>query len=380
MMAKGIIALILATCLSAGASLGQSSDPATTARRAAQMLDQAGMALQDAQSANDRVAALTQTIRAYEEGLTALREGLRRASVRERAIQMEFDARSEELQRLLGVLGTMQQAQEIMLLLHPSGPVGTARSGMMISEVTPALQAEAARLGATLEELTVLRELQETAADKLAEGLRGVQQARVDLSQAVSDRTDLPRRFAADTDQLRRLLEGSDTLESFASALADTGSAAPEDPVIPFAQRKGSLPLPVQGTVLRWMDEADAAGIRRPGLVLATRPRALVTSPAPATIRYRGPLLDYGNVMIIEPASDTLLVIAGLAQVYGDVGEIVDEGAPLGLMGGEDAGVSAIADGGAGGNGVDQSETLYMELRQGSSPVDPATWFNVRKE
>ncbi|MEZ5674302.1 MAG: hypothetical protein R3D81_03325 [Thalassovita sp.] len=45
-------------------------------------------------------------------------------------------------------------------------------------------------------------------------------------------------------------------------------------------------------------DESDAAGIARPGVVLATRPRALVTTPTAATIRYLGPLLDYGNVMI----------------------------------------------------------------------------------
>ena len=86
--------------------------------------------------------------------------------------------------------------------------------------------------------------------------------------------------------------------------------------------------------VLRRPDEADAAGVRRPGLTLATRPRALVTAPWPATIRYRGPLLDYGNVMILEPGGGYLLVLAGLDTVYGEVGEVVAAGAPLGLMGG----------------------------------------------
>jgi septal ring factor EnvC (AmiA/AmiB activator) len=41
-------------------------------------------------------------------------------------------------------------------------------------------------------------------------------------------------------------------------------------------------------------------------LVLATRPNALVTTPWPSSVRYAGPLLDYGNVIILEPESDYL--------------------------------------------------------------------------
>jgi septal ring factor EnvC (AmiA/AmiB activator) len=55
------------------------------------------------------------------------------------------------------------------------------------------------------------------------------------------------------------------------------------------------------GTILRQFNEADAAGVARPGVVLATHPNALVTTPWPASVRYAGPLLDYGNVIILEP-------------------------------------------------------------------------------
>ncbi len=55
---------------------------------------------------------------------------------------------------------------------------------------------------------------------------------------------------------------------------------------------RGSLPLPVTATVLHRFNEADAAGIVRPGWVLATGPGALVTAPAAATVRFQGPLLD----------------------------------------------------------------------------------------
>ncbi|WP_372603562.1 murein hydrolase activator EnvC [Actibacterium sp.] len=376
----GLILALAAGLTGPLAAWGQATDPVSTARRAAQMLDQAGMALQDAESASDRVAALTQTIRAYEEGLVALREGLRRAAIREQAIQLELDARSEEVARLLGVLISMQRAPETLLLLHPAGPVGTARSGMLLTEITPALQARAEALRATLEEVALLRGLQQDAEQTLRDGLAGVQDARTDLSQAISDRTDLPRRFAADPDRLRHLLQGSDTLESFASGLMEMDQGEQLPPIAGFDAAKGTLPLPVQGVVLRRMGEADAAGIRRPGLVIATPPLALVTTPTPATIRYRGPLLDYGNVMILEPSGNTLLVLAGLEQVYGDVGQVLPAGAPVGLMGGADPNVAAFLSDATEGGGTVRSETLYIELRQDSIPVDPAKWFSVRKE
>ena len=67
-------------------------DPAFIAKRAAGQLEAAQNALFLADRANDRVAALTQTIRAYEHGLTALREGLRRAAIREEALRQKFEA------------------------------------------------------------------------------------------------------------------------------------------------------------------------------------------------------------------------------------------------------------------------------------------------
>jgi hypothetical protein len=43
------------------------------------------------------------TVRAYEEGLLALREGVRQAALRERAILLVFEAERDRLARLLGV-------------------------------------------------------------------------------------------------------------------------------------------------------------------------------------------------------------------------------------------------------------------------------------
>jgi murein hydrolase activator len=363
----------LALCLMLAAP-AWAEDVAAEAAAASANLAEAVQALEVATGARDRVAALTQTIRAYEDGLAALREALRQAAIREAALQLQFDAKSEQVAQLLGVLTQLESEPGPLLLLHPSGPVGTVQSGLLLTEVTPALQAEANALKAQLTELRDLRALQVAAGETLKSGLATAQTARTALSQAISDRTDLPRRFTEDPEVLRGLLESADTLEAFASGLTLS-----ENPDQDFSDQQGKLPLPAFGTLIRRADEADAAGVRRPGITLSTREQALVTAPHAATIRYLGPLLDYGNVMVLEPGGGYLLVMAGMATVYGEVGEVVAAGAPLGLMGGTAANDGLLATN-ENGSSARETETLYIELRQGSAPVDPAEWFALPGE
>ena len=363
------VALTAALLLMWSASAA-SSGVAEDAAEASAELQQAVAALQAAEGAKDRVAALTQTIKAYEEGLAALREALRQAQLRETALTLQFQTKRDRIAQLLGVLSRIDAEPGPLLLLHPTGPLGTVRSGMMLADVTPALQAEVNDLKGQLQELSDLRRLQKAAGETLGQGLAAAQTARSDLSQAMSDRTKLPKRFTEDPDVLRGLLESADTLEAFAAGLAldDTGNAS-------FADQQGKLDLPALGTLLLKPDETDMRGVTRPGMTLATRPAALVTSPWAATIRYRGPLLDYGNVMIIEPGGGYLMVLGGLDQVYGEVGEVIPKGAALGLMGGAAAGSGDLLAPSTEGSGGRETETLYIELRQGAKPVDPMQWF-----
>jgi septal ring factor EnvC (AmiA/AmiB activator) len=358
-----------ALCLVLAAPAGAET-VADQAARAAADLAAAIAALDSATQARDRVTALSQTIRAYEEGQAALRAALRDAAQREAALTRRFEAKRDDIARLLGVLATMEANPGPLLLLHPEGALGTARSGMILADVTPALQAEAQSLKSELAELADLRALQLSAGETLDQGLAAAQAARTALSQAMSDRTDLPRRFLDDPDQLRLLLESADTLDAFAAGFSPDAAAGAS-----FAEARGRLPLPVLGRVLRRPGEADATGVRRPGLSLATPPAALVTAPWTATLRYRGPLLDYGNVMILEPGDGYLLVLAGLDVLYGEVGDVVAQGDPLGLMGGTVGGSGEFVTLSADASGGQGTETLYLELRQGAEAVDPMPWF-----
>jgi murein hydrolase activator len=331
--------------------------------------------MQSASAASDRVAALTDAIQAYEIGLGALREGLRRVVLQEQNLLGQLSLQSGRLSSVLGAMTAVERNEAgPVLLLHPAGPLGMARSGLLLADVAPALESEATKLRAQLQNVASLRTQQQQAVAALQAGLEAAQNARIALSQAVAARVALPRKLVESPQELRRMLAGVETLDAFADLLQDR-QTTPGDDLPSFAAQQGQMPLPVLGRVVRHFAQDDVAGVRRPGLLLATRPLALVTAPTAMTLRYRGPLLDYGNVMILEPGDGFLLILAGLDVVYGEVGDVVPPGAPIGMMGGRDGAASEFLALMKEGSGKDLTETLYMELRYNSEPIDPAPWF-----
>ena len=375
-----LTALCLPLWLMATSALAQ-SDAAQEAREAARDLEEAAIALQQAKTDRNQIKALTLVVQSYEDGLGALREGLRRAVIRQQRLEAQLDQQEAEIARLIGVLQTLGDNNSPTLFLHPQGATGTARAGMMLADVMPALNAEAAGVRDALQEVRILRELQLSAADTLQDGLDGAQAARTALSKAISDRTDPPKRFSEDPVQTALLIAATETLEGFASGLIEM---APEPeglaPLPDITHRKGKLELPVDAEILLFPGETDASGVTRPGVTLATQANVLLSSPVAATIRYVGPLLDLGTVMVLEPQPGLLFVFAGLSTAFGEVGEVIPTGAPLGLMGGNDPKIDAILSQSGEVSGQDLTETLYIEVRNGKDPVDPGTWFRINKD
>ncbi len=355
-------------------------NPGATAQAAADRLRAASQQLDKAKSARDRVKALTATVQAFETGLDAMREGLRLAATREDVLSRQLAARDGDIAELLGVLQTISRAPAPVLMAHPDGPAGAVRSGMLVAEMTPALTARANALRRDVEEMALLRNLQETATDDLRVALTGVQNARVALSQAIADRKDLPQKFTQDPVRTAILISSTETLDAFAGGLSKITSSEALGPLPDIADLKGTLPLPIEGRILRRAGEADAAGITRPGILIAARPRSLVTTPTTATIRYHGPLLNYGNVVILEPQADLLFILTGLDVLYGEMGQVLPAGFPVGLMGGNSDQLDEIVSQAGEGAGNTRSETLYIDVREDNNSVDPLDWFKADKE
>lgn len=355
------------------------ANPVELAKSAQLELEQAGRSLQEARRANDRVSALTKTVRAYEAGLEALRSGLNQTQQREREIRTLFETKQEKLAQLLVVLQTMGRDPVPTILLHPSGPTNTTRAAMMVQDVAAQIETETEALKQQLSELTEISALHETASEALSIALSEAQTARSELTQAMADRVALPRSFNPDPVQMRNLVRSSETFGEFITQLTriNIDSIHAKEG---FEQRKGQLASPTTGRVLHGFAEPNAAGTSRPGVILAAPREAIVITPTDATVRYAGALLDYGKTIILEPAPGYLMILAGLDTLDAEAGQVLSSGTPVGKMGGTVPDADGFLNTAANDGSGNPQETLYIELRNGDTALDPEVWFALQKE
>jgi septal ring factor EnvC (AmiA/AmiB activator) len=381
MAAARFIGLLTALSVMAGtAALRAEENIVKTARDAARELEEAAIKLVVAKGEKERIAALTDTIQAFETALSSLRASLRKVASAQKDIKTRLDLREENISRLIGVLYSIDNEPAPAKLVHPDGPLTTARAGMLLSDVLPRLQRPVEQLKKDLEDLKTLETLQTESSVVLENGLRELQSARSDLVAAASSREELPRRFIEDPAKTAILIAASESIETFIKGLSIYGLDDLAHPFPDIAEKKGTLAFPVHGRVLRGFNENDAAGIKRPGIVVATTSAAIVTTPAAVTIRYQGDLLDYGLVSILEPQRGILFVFSGLEKTFGKIGEVLPEGSPVGIMGGKPLSAQKILQESVVTGGTYRPETLYVEVRVNEKPQDPLEWFAVKED
>ena len=372
---KTIISLIaIFSFFCSGSAMAQSSKALETIF-AIEALDLATANLKKAKKAKKRIKSLSQAIQSYEETLAILRISVRDLTLQQSQVQSVLDQNENEIMQLLGVLATVQKAPIAGQMLHPNGPLATARSGMIISDIVPILQENVDQLRDQVMVLQQLSKTQHMANNSLQKGLMELQNAHSNLGRAIVNREELPKRFIADPEKMEILVKASKDLETFAASVQSIALNEPSVSLPSVRDRKGNLNLPVRGKVLRKFNEADAAGIKRSGIILATDPKAIVISPTAATIRYLGPLLDYGNVAILEPENGLLFVFAGMDTLYGEIGQVIPALSPIGLMPSQSNEVDKIFKTKANIYSGKLSETLYVEVRSGSETENPLDWF-----
>ena len=342
-------------------------------------LNSARTKLSSADSYRNRIKALSNLIQKTENSLSDLRSKYRFIKLQTGKLNKDLIFQKEKISKLAGALLVVGQEPLQSKLLHPEGALNTARSSLILSDILGGVRTEAEALNRDLEKLQLLTNLSQRAEKEMQLSLEIIQTARATLVKAASDRTDLPLRFIDDPEKISSLSKSSKSLGEFAVALnsLERTLIIPNEPIL--KNNKGGLTLPTEGVVTRKFNEADAAGIVRPGIIIRTKEYAFVTSPVAATVRYAGPLSDYGMVSILEPSEGILFIFAGLNKVFGEPGQILPEASLVGLMGGENIKIETFTTEKELNSGR-LSQSLYIEVRRNDEPQNPFDWFEFNKE
>ncbi len=363
-------AAALALLLLAGAA------PADKAEQDALKADSRAAALRrDADTADDKARAARQSaidlarrIQNGEARVSAIEAGTARLEQLRREQRASLAAQHGEISRLLAMLQTLSRRPAGLVLLEPSSAVTTARVSAVLEAVQPTLQSRTAEYRRALADSRAVQ-------TRLDASKRQLMTANGDLSLAIkqldtvqgtlrAERDSLDREADEERARARTLAAKAMDLRGLAGAFDDGSGSnarrlAPPRPVraatttLPFAYLQ-----PAAGTIVEGFEDVSGVGVRARGITLTTRKGAQVVAPAKGRIAYAGPFRTYGDIVIVQHPGGLLSMMSGLERVDVLVGESVAAGTPIGRMG-------------------SLEPELYLELRQGGRPIDPAP--HVRK-
>ncbi|MGF1659464.1 MAG: murein hydrolase activator EnvC family protein [Rubrimonas sp.] len=361
-------ALVALTLCAAPAAAQEIADAAAALRRA-----EAALAAADGEG---RLAALGAAAAAQEDALAVLRAELRRIAQRRADLAPRAADLSQRAATAALAIRRIDAAPPVGWFLHPDGPLAARRAALVARSAAPALRRRAETLGADLATLDMLEAERRAAADLARAAIDALRATHAEIAAQTA-----ARRAAPPDPETAQALDAARALLSRAAAtLADGVTALPPRPEgaapdIPFDALRGLMPPPVAGRIAAPYGTSGAQG-----MTLETAPYALVRAPATATLRYAGPIGRFAQVAILEPEAGALILLAGLARIDRTVGDVVLMGEPIGAMGGPPPASAEFLIDASRGNGTLSRESLYMELRRGGAPTDPAPWFAFAQE
>ena len=369
-------AVLLALCLVLAATVARAERVEAALEQAHDALTRASRALGAADTGQAQLTALGQAVRAHEDALSLYRVALRALAEREGVLLADIERNRESLAGVLSSLQTMSRAPRSALLAYPAGPIAATRAARLMANVSPALEAQIASLRGQLDRLRQVRGAQELSRVEIRGLLSGLQDLRARATAALAKREDaLPvsaRELARQGQAAAQLATTLGELAALLPGFAQSGHSNQ----IGFVGAQGRIPLPVRGTLSAGPGEPDPWGRVSEGIVLSAPAYSEVSAPWSGTIRFAGPLTDYGQIVVIEPESGVLMVLAGLGRIDRTTGDTVLRGERLGDLGGRIPDSREFLLEATTDRALIAGESLYIELRVQDQIVDPLDWFD----
>ncbi len=365
----------------------------------------------DRASLNQSLIEANQQVQKLESDIDEAEGRLKGLYAKESDLRASLASRRDALAEVLAALQRLGRKPPPAILVRPEDALSSLRSAILLGAVVPHLRDEAAHVASDLDQLVAVRSAREkeldglrTNAAALAEGRARItllmeqrQSQRQASSDALADEDRRASMLAGQATSLHDLIARVEQQSAVAAAAAEEarqaaaeaeaaratqppphslGSADRLAPKVAFADAKGLLPLPVNGTRLTGFGDDDGLGGKTQGVSFSTRDGAVVSSPSDGWVVYAGPFRSYGQLLIINAGGGYHVLLAGMERIDVQLGQFVLAGEPVAIMpsrrlASTDADVAGTA-----------RPALYVEFRKDGASIDPAPWWaasNVEK-
>jgi septal ring factor EnvC (AmiA/AmiB activator) len=349
---------------------------------------------------NRKKVALAQDIQGLESEMNDLEREIAELNGAEEEKETLLASRRRQFAELLAALQRLSRLPPEAVIAYPDRPANLVRAAILLRTALPRVEGQAARLREDLIALDATRGQIAEQSAKLASAAARIDDYRSDLEKAFRQ-TKAARRHTLAARQvegarLKRLTEEAGSLRELFRKLeservkrealrkktlenqkikeSKTNRPLRLDPksqvaalasfeIRPISKARGRLTFPAVGNLKGRYGGAVRRGIRRKGIVVATRADAQVVAPYDGKVVFAGTFRGYGLLLIIEHSEGYHSLLSGLARIDTIIGQSLLSGEPVGKMGNMGAG----------------REQLYVELRQNGTPIDPMPWMTAQK-
>jgi septal ring factor EnvC (AmiA/AmiB activator) len=368
-------------------------------------------------------------VQAGEAEVSASEVRLNDLNTAEAELLKKLEKHRANIATLLGALARLDRNPPPALAVKPDDALGAIRSAILMGEAVPELKTEAENLKTKLDDLLALRQQIVAERETLAAAAASLKRERAALEKLLDRKVARQKKLdrATENEEARAarlsreatdLTDLIDRLESRAQsrlpqsrpepapltkpaprpvlALPDHASSKesklvlltpPSAPAkLPssrhFSEAKGLLRLPATGLLVSGFGEPNGVGGHTQGMTIATRPGAEVVAPFDGKIVFAGPFRRYGQLLILSVGEGYYVLLAGMAEIDGSVGQSVLAGEPVGRMSPDEGGnfqPSSVQNANSRQKtATDGRPSLYIEFRKDSDPIDPRPWLMMR--
>jgi len=341
-------------------------------------------------------AALIDTTAQVQDGekqIAAASERLDGLNANADALTRSLDNRRSVIADVLAVLQRMGRNPPPAILVRPQDMAEAIRAATLLGSTVEALKSETDALRADLAQLADLKASIAKQRDDLAQRQTALAVEKTRLAALIDARqqslSEAEQALAAQRQRAAQLAGQAANLKDLIAKMESAGAAdranaadiaakaaalrnadpARLKPAVAFADAKGSLVLPVAGSVLRSFGDPDGFGGVEKGLSVGAPPGSTVASPVDGSIVFAGPYRSYGQLLIINAGQGYYFVLAGMDRINVSVGQFVLAGEAVATMGDGAARTAAAAAIGA------TQPVLYIELRKDETAVDSGPWW-----
>jgi septal ring factor EnvC (AmiA/AmiB activator) len=338
-------------------------------------------------------------VRDVEANISAAQTRLDGLNEQEHALQKSLEQRRAVIVEVIAALQRMGRQPPPALVVSPEDALRAVRTAITLGAVLPEMRGQTDTLAGDLAALLTVRkdivaqrerltsDLDRLGRDQLRvsllvderqkkqsnaeQALAGERQRATDLARQVDSIKDLITKLEAGLDSSKRASRdadrgiANDATHPELAALSDPGRLTP---AIAFADMRGHLHLPVNGTRIREFGGSDGAGGTQKGLSIAARPGGEITAPCDGWVVYAGRFRSYGQLLILNAGGGYHVLLAGMERISVDLGQFVLTGEPVAMMGGGSQGPPTGASG-------PKQPVLYVEFRKDGAPIDPSPWW-----